>query len=257
MHFNQSPDLLLILQAAAAAFAAARLLQLHLFKRFAYLFAYLATTAFFDLGLSVLDRHFHEYYWTYLVADPVVWLTASFAVFQMFSLVFLDYPGLKTAGRWALNGALALSLIAAAVILRTPWSFLSTRSTTLYYEMVLDRSVHFALAAIILVLILFLSRYPLHLERNTYVASGFFSAVFLAESVTRLIDGLTPALFSHAVDNPEIVFVTLAFGAWGIMLRTASSMPKPVRAAAGNIREAELLQQLDALNGILSRSVRR
>jgi len=27
---------------------------------------------------------------------------------------------------------------------------------------------------------LFLSRYPLHLDRNTYVASGFFSAMFLA-----------------------------------------------------------------------------
>ncbi|HVW07963.1 MAG TPA: hypothetical protein VHC90_05245 [Bryobacteraceae bacterium] len=257
MHFNQSPDLLLILQAAAAAFAAARLLQLRLIRRFLYVFSYLAATAVFDIGFSILDRHSQAYYWTYAIADPTIWLTASLAVYQMFSLIFRDYPGLTTAGRWALNGALALSLIAATVILRTPWSFLSTRSTALYYELVLDRSIHFGLAAIVLVLMLFLSRYPLHLERNTYVASGFFSVVFLAESVTRFIDGFTPALFSHQVDNPEIVFVTLAFAGWGILLRTAAAVPVPVRGTANTVREAELLRQLDALNGILTRSVRR
>lgn len=257
MLFNRSPDVLLISQAAAAAFAAARLLQFRLIGRFAYLFSYLIATALFAAGLSVLDRRSPAYYWTYLASGPTIWATASLAVYQMFALVFRDYPGLKTAGRWALNGALALSIITSVVILRMPWSFLSARSTALYYELVLDRSVHFGLAAIIIVLILFLSRYPLHLDRNTYVASGFFSAVFLAESITRFIDGFSPILFSHRVDNPEIVFVALAFAGWGIMLRAASAAPIPARAAANPGREAELLRQLDALNGILTRSVRR
>ena len=257
MFFNQTPNLLLILQAAAAAFAAARLLQFHLTRRFAYLFSYLVVTVLFAVGLSVLDRNSPAYYWSYLASGPVIWATASLTVYQLFALVFRDYPGLKTAGRWALNGALAISLIASAVILRTPWSFLSARSTALYYELVLDRSVHFGLAVIIVVLILFLSRYPLHLDRNTYVASGFFSAVFLAESVTRLIDTLSPALHANAVDTPEIAFVALAFTGWGVMLRAASAARIPVRVPGDPGREADLLRQLDALNGILSRSVRR
>jgi hypothetical protein len=254
--FNQSPDVLLILQAAAAAFAAARLLQFRLTSRFINLFGYLAVTTFFDLSLSLLARRSPAYFWTYVVAAPVTWVAASLAVYQMFSLIFRDFPGLRTAGRWALNGAIALAVIVSAMILRTPWSWLSFRTKGLYYELVFDRSVHFALAAIIVVLMLFLSRYPLHLDRNTYVASGFFSVVFLAESVTRLIDTMSPSLYANSADNPEIIFVALAFAGWGIMMRSAEE-PAPSRAPSNHVREAELLQQLDALNGILTRSVRR
>lgn len=256
MFLNQSPDLLLILQAAAATFAVARLLQFRLTSRFVYLFAYLAATAIFDVALSTLSRHSPAYYWTYVVAAPVIWLTASLAVYQMFSLIFRDFPGLRTAGRWALNGALALSIIVSAAILRAPLPNQTRRTVGLYYELVFDRSIHFALAVVILVLIWFLSRYPLHLDRNSYVVSGFFSAVFLAESVSRLIDTLSPRLFIHAVDNPEIAFVALAFAGWGLMIRRASA-PALVRVPADPRREAELLEQLDALNGILTRSVRR
>ena len=256
MSFNQSPDLLLILQAAAAAFAVARLLQLHLTSRFVYLAAYLTANVVFDLSLSTLSRHSHAYFWTYVVAGPTNWITASLAVYQMFSLIFRDFPGLRTAGRWALNGAMAIALIVSTVILRAPAPGQSVRTRGLYYELIFDRSIHFALAVVILALIWFLSRYPLHLDRNTYVVSGFFSAVFLAESVSRLIDTLSPRLFIHAVDNPEIVFVALAFAGWGLMIRGASA-PVPARAPANPRREAELLEQLDALNGILTRSVRR
>lgn len=254
---NQTSDILLILQAAAAAFAVARLLQFRLTSRYIYLFSYLAATAIFDVGLSTLSRQSAAYYWTYVAAAPTVWLTASLAVYQMFALIFRDFPGLRTAGRWALNGALALAIIVATVILRAPLPHQSARTIALYYELVFDRSVHFGLAAIIIALILFLSRYPLHLDRNTYVASGFFSAVFLAESVTRLVDTLSPSLFTNAVDTPEIAFVALAFAGWGVMLQSHSTAHVPVRAPANPGREAELLRQLDALNGVLTRSVRR
>jgi hypothetical protein len=254
---NQTSDILLILQAAAAAFAAARLLQFRLTSRFVFLFSYLAANVVFDLSLSTLPRNSLTYFWTFAVAAPINWITASLAVYQMFSLIFLDFPGLRTAGRWALNCALALSIIISAVILRAPQPNQSARTVVLYYELVFDRSVHFGLAVIIIVLILFLSRYPLHLPRNTYVASGFFSAVFLAESVTRLIDSLSPRLYANAVDTPEIAFVALAFAGWGFMLRSASAVPVPARPSVNSAREAELLRQLDALNGILTRSVRR
>ena len=254
---NQTSDILLIFQAAAAAFAAGRLLQFRLTARYIYLFAYLVATALFDVGLSTLSRQSSAYYWTYVAAGPTIWVTASLAVYQMFALIFRDFPGLRTAGRWALNGAVALSIIVSAVILRAPLPHQSTRTVALYYELVFDRSLHFGLAAVIIVLMLLLSRYPLHLERNTYVASGFFSAVFLAESVTRLVDTLSPALYTNAVDTPEIAFVALAFAGWGIMLRAASAARIPARGPANPAREAELLRQLDALNGILTRSVRR
>ncbi len=257
MSFQESPDFLLISQAAAAAFAAARLLQLRLTSRFICLFSYLAATIFFDLSLSIVSPYSQAYFWIYVVAGPTIWVTASLAVFQMFSLIFRDFPGLRTVGRWALNGALAISILVSAAILRAPWPRETARTKALYYELIFDRSLHFGLAAIIVALIWFLSRYPLHLTRNTYVASGFFSAVFLAESAARLIDTLNPALYVNDIDRLEIVLVAVAFAVWGMMLQSPATAPAPARAPANPDREAELLRQLDAMNAVLTRSVRR
>lgn len=122
--------------------------------------------------------------------------------------------------------------------------------------MQLDRSIHFSLAVIIVILMVFLSRYPLRLDRNTYVATGFFSAMFLAEAAVRLLDILTPHLFVHSVDRPEVGFVSLCFLGCGIALRPAEA-PIMLRVPVNKPKETELLQQLESLNDILSGSVRR
>ena len=112
------------------------------------------------------------------------------------------------------------------------------------------------LAVVILILMLFLSRYPLHLGRNTMVASGFFSAMFLAQAVVRLIDSVSPHLFAGYADYSEVGFTSLCFLGWGFMLQAADA-PAPTRVPVNKPREAELLQQLESLNQILSRSARR
>ena len=181
---------------------------------------------------------------------------AALSVREMFVLVFRDYPGLRTAGKWALYVAIAISVGAFLLVLRSPWDGESVNTRRLFYELVFDRSVHFSLAVIIVILLMFLSRYPLDLDRNTYVASGFFSAMFLAQSLVRLLDSLSPKLFAHYADYPEVAFTALCFLGWGVMLGSAKA-PVSRRVPANKPREAELLHQLESLNSILSRSGRR
>lgn len=256
MQFRQTPDYLIVSEAAAAAFAAVRLLQFRLARKFPFLLSFLATYTIFGLTLSILTRRSPAYLWVYLIAGPFEWITASLAVYEMFSLIFRDFPGLRTAGRWALYAAIGISLIAFLLVAGTSSPKGTVNSQRLYYELIVDRSIHFSLAAIVLVLILFLSRYPLHLDRNTYVASGVFGAVFLAQSAVRLIDTLSLRLVSDFADYPEVAFTALGFLGWGILLRA----PKPVilpRVHTNKPREIELLHQLESLNDILSRSARR
>jgi hypothetical protein len=96
----------------------------------------------------------------------------------------------------------------------------------------------------------------LHLDRNTYVASGFFSAMFLALGAVKLIDSISKDLYFVYADYAEVTFAAICFAGWGLMLRPAQK-PAPARAAVNKPREAELLQQLESLNQILSRSSRR
>ncbi len=256
MPFRQYPDYLLISEAAAAAFAVARLLHFGLWRRFPALISYLLCASLRAAILGVISEKSKAYLWVYLIASPVICCLAALAVREMFALVFRDYPGLRTAGRWALNIALGLSVIVSLVILKAPSPRESANSRRLFYELVFERSITFSLAVIIIILMIFLSRYPLQLDRNTYVASGFFSAMFLAQAAVRLIDSTTLRLIARYADYPEVGFTALCFLGCGMMLRSAS-VQTPKRVAANKPRETELLQQLESLNNILSRSARR
>ena len=191
MPFSQSPDYRLISQAAAAAFAAARLLHFHLRRRYPILFSYLIVSTALSAVFSLLSVKSKAYYWAYMVAQPVSWCVAALAVREMFALIFKDYPGLQTAGRWSFYVALAVSVAISIFLAGTFHPSNVPTSPQLTYMLQLDRSIGLTLTVTIGILMLFLSRYPLHLERNTYVASGFFSAIFLAAGAVKLIDSIS------------------------------------------------------------------
>jgi hypothetical protein len=175
---------------------------------------------------------------------------------EIFALIFKDYPGLQTAGRWSFYGALAISVAVSVVLAGTFHPTSAPTAPQLVYMLQLDRWIGLTLTVTISILMLFLSRYPLHLDRNTYVASGFFSAMFLALGAVKLIDSISKHLYSDYADRAEVTFAAVCFAGWGLMLRPAEK-PAPAPAAVNKPREAELLQQLDSLNQILSRSSRR
>jgi hypothetical protein len=252
----QAPDYLLISKAAAAAFAAVRLLQFRVARQFLFLFSYLIVSSLYDSVLSILNQASKTYFWTFMSAEPWLLCVAVLAVREMFALIFEDYPGLRTAGRWALYAALIASLLIFLAFFRLPWAHESPNTRLLFYELALDRLIHFSLALIIMVQLYFLSHYPLHLDRNTRTASGFFGAMFLVESAAHLLDTLTPNLHLKEVDYFEVAFSALCFLGWGLMLRGATA-PLPRADSARQPREAELLQQLESLNEMLSRSGRR
>jgi hypothetical protein len=254
--FRPSPDFLLISEAAAATFAVARLFQFRLCKRFPVLIAYLLVTAFRAASLSILAGTSKPYLWVYLVTSPAICVVAALSVREMFALVFRDYPGLRTAGRWALYLALTLAIGISFLGVHAPWPNETPNTRLLFYELLLEHAAVFSLAVVIAFLMVFLSRFPLDLDRNTRVASGFFSAVFVAQAVVRLVDTLSPRLFAFYADYPEVCFTACCFIGWGIMLQPASA-PAPVRGPANKQKETELLQQLESLNDILSRSMRR
>jgi len=73
-------------------------------------FLYLIVSTVLSAVFSVLSVKSHVYYLAYIAAQPVAWCAAALAVREMFALIFRDYPGLQTAGRWALYVALGYPL---------------------------------------------------------------------------------------------------------------------------------------------------
>jgi hypothetical protein len=245
-----------IVQSTAAAAAAGRLLSAGLARRQAGLFSFVAVYVVCAASLAVLSPDSPAYFWAYLFFDFLSCCLSVWSVAEMFTLSMIGYPGIRTAALRTLFGCLAFSALLTLAIALASWGNRHNGKSHLYYVEVADRSIVFALAVVVAGLIWFLSRYPLHLHRNTYVSCGFFSALLLIRAGADLLYSFSPHFFSHYVDPVEAVLCCLAFLGWACLL-TSESAPRPVRVSYEKPDERELLRQLDAMNRMLGGVERR
>ena len=125
----------------------------------------------------------------------------------------------------------------------------------LFYFEEAQRSIVFSLAVVIVAIVFVLSKYPLRLNRNTYVSCAFFSAMFLSQAGDLFFDALTRNLYNRYADWTADFIIAFCLVAWAALLRPQTA---PVaRVAFADPQEDRLLQQLDALNQLMSRAARR
>jgi hypothetical protein len=234
-------------QAIVACVTAARLLHLGLARRQPALIAFLLTTALLLFALGSFPNASVIYFWLYLAYVVVNWVVSIFAVREMFTLALVDYPGIGTAGRWAMYGVTGFSVAVSVVVTAIFWNGGAHGRSMLFYIEVADRSIVFTLGLAVAAIIFFLSRYPLHLHPNTYISTVFFSAVFLSGAAETLLDSLNPHLYSAGVDTIQIAFAAVCFAGWALMLRPETAQaPAPVHVESPSDRH--LLQQPESLN---------
>jgi hypothetical protein len=246
-----------LLQTAASLAALARLSYLNLVKQFPALAAYLVFLAVIKLVFGLLDPVSAFYFWSYVVFEILKWIFSIFAVRELFALTFNRYPGIRTVGRWAMYTGVALALGISLLVTRVFWSGgVRGRSAHLFYFEVSQRSVVFTLAFVIVTILIILSKYPLHLSKNALVSGVFFSILFLSEAAQLLFDSLAPMLYNFYADWAEAAFVSICLLGWAALLKPETETI-PARISFSTPREDYLLQQLDALNQMMTRSVRR
>jgi hypothetical protein len=245
-----------LVTAAAAAAVVGRLIQLNLAGRFPAFLAYLVLVGLIYLSFGLLSPASNAYFWSYVILEPLKWILSIFVIRELFAMTFHRYPGIRTVGRWATYAGVALSLAISLLAARLFWGGGPRGSADLFYFEVSQRSVVFTLAFVIVTILLILSKYPLHLSRNTLVSSVFFSVLFLSEAFQLLIDSLSPNLYNIYADWTEVIFLVFCLLGWGALLGPELA-GAPERVAFPTPSEDHLLQQLDALNQMMTRAARR
>jgi hypothetical protein len=246
------------LQSAATLAAIGRLVYLDVAKRFPALVAYLVLLALTNFLYGILNTRSALYFWVYMGLVPLDCLLSVIAVRELFALVFDRYRGIRTMGRWAMYAGTALALAISVALTKASWSgaAVGRSHSHLFYWEVSQRSVVFTLSVVIATLVYVLSKYPLHLSRNTWVSSAFFSALFLSEAVRLLIDSLAPKLYNRYIDWSESIFIAACLGTWAALLQP-ETVPVAQPVIVSTDREDELLHQLDSLNQLMGRVARR
>jgi hypothetical protein len=246
--------------AATAAAAVTRLTYLNLARRFPALVAYLVFLAVESVAYGLLSPTSAAYFWGYIVLQPLEYVFSILAVRELFALVFDDYPGIRSVGRWVTYAGVGLALSISLLLTGLFWNG-GTRGRSihfihLFYFEVSQRSTVFTLAFLIVTILLFLSKYPLRLSRNTLVSSVFFSVLFLSEAAGLLADTLAPKLYNVYADSAELAFVSICLVGWAALLKPEPAVA-PARVKFSTPQEDHLLQQLNSLNQLMARAARR
>jgi hypothetical protein len=198
------------------------------------------------------------YFYFFFCAQPFLLLAYILMVLELYRLVLERYKGLYTLGRWAMYGAILISgTISILTLLPKIAPSTPEPSKWLFYEVGAERGVDLALVISILLIVWFLSKYPVPLSRNVVTHTVIFAVFFLSDALVLLWRTL---LGYHLATTFNVISTGISSAcsvAWWLML---SANGEEVRTQTPQLRpdsEERILEQLDLLNATLLKVSRK
>jgi hypothetical protein len=243
---------------AAMVFACARLLHFGMHRRYRAFFLFLVYSSARSALLLALDVRSDLYMQVWLVTEPLRWVLWILLVLELYSLILERHRGLLTVGRWALLGAVSVALLSTVFSLMPDSSAGFAQSRIIGFYLVVQRALMVSLLVFLLLVLWFLSRYPVELSRNVIIHSVVYASYFVSSSLAFLLRSTLGYEVARPV-NLSLMGITLACGlVWAFCItpagEKASRKSRPDWAPGD---ERRLLEQLDALNASLLRATRK
>jgi hypothetical protein len=175
-------------------------------------------------------------------------------VLELYKLVLEKYKGLYSLGRWALYLSLAISVsISAISLLPRIKPSLPQPSRIMFYVLATERGIQTGLAIFIILILCFLSFFPVKLSRNVRMHALVFSIFFLSNTFVVLMRSLFGLRLADVVNTVLLAVTAASVVAWLTLLRTAGEDLPHAPALYGQEHESRLLAHLDSLNAALLR----
>jgi hypothetical protein len=242
----------LVISLLGAALLIGRLLITGMWRHYPLFFCYFIFRIPNTLWPLFLPNQTKLYQHVWMLTEPLAWIFHILVVFELCRLVLEGHRGIFTLGRWAMYLAVVIA-IAISVLSLLP--HLKPRMTAdtkrMGYEFATERGIDFALAVFLLLLLFFLSRYPVKLKRNVVVHATLYTLFFFGEAFTVFLR----VLFGSVANNSMNLFLT-AFScacifAWVFLLNPAGEKVQASFPTISPRREQHALRQLESLNATL------
>jgi hypothetical protein len=232
-----------------------KLYRTGLYRRYPIFFAFFIFRIPNSIWPLFLETSSDIYQKVWVLTDPVGLGFYVLMVVELYKLVLDKYKGLYTLGRWVLYISLAISVsISVVALLPRIKPIAAQRSRVMSYLLATERGIDTALAIFIILILCFLSFFPVKLSRNVRVNALVFSIFFLSNTFVLLMRSL---FGKHLIDqvNTVLLGVTAAsVVAWLALLRTAGEDLRLAPVPSGPEHESRLLTHLDSLNAALLRA---
>jgi hypothetical protein len=247
-------DLEIVLQVVSligASLLCFKLFKTGLWKRYPVFFWYFTfriPDSIWPLFLKA-DSSFYQHLW--MLTEPVAWLFHILVVFELYRLVLEDHKGIYTLGRWAMYASLAIA-IPISILSLIPHFTIHTPDKTRYmgYEFATSRGIDFSLALFLLLILFFLSRYPIKLSRNVVVHAALYTILFFSDAFAVFLR--TFKIVATETLNIVVIGVYCAcIVAWLILLSPRGEVAQAHLPSISPRREKNALRQLESLNATL------
>jgi len=247
-----------IVSILGSALTAFKLCRIGLYRRYRFFFAYLVfRVPCMSWGLF-LDITGTRYLWLFTKSEPIIMLFYVLIVLELYRLVLERYQGLYTLGRWVMVAAMTIAVAISMMSLRAATAQqIQKFSFWVIFELRAEARVDLALVVFILLIIWFLSRYPIRVNRNVVVHTIIYSIFFFANSL-----GLVFWFFQMNIKDDRINTILMGISsacavAWWIGLTAKGEEVQVHLPSLGPGAEQRVLQQLEALNATLLKASRK
>src|ERR1700730_589039 len=249
-------DVLWGFSVVANAAAACRLCQLGLHRIYRFFFAYLVFATTRSLILLPFSVRSSMYVMIYAITAPILWMFYVLVVLELYSLVLQNYAGINSLGRWTLYGALTFSVTVSILTLIPHWG--NERFRLLFWCTTVERGVVFSLVILLLLILFFLSRYPIALSRNIIVHCIVYTIFFMGISLTILIRNVVGHELMRELNEVVMVLSAACYLVWIFAItRKGESRIVTLRHNWTVTDEQRLIHQLDNINATLLRAAQR
>jgi len=243
-----------ILTLAGSALTALKLYRDGLYRRYRMFFLLFLFNIPEAAWTLLIDVHTQLYEKIWMVTEPILWVLYVVVVFELYRLVLANHKGLYSLGRWIMYGAIAVAVLISILSLLPHFKPTTPQhSRMLGYFFATKRGVDSSLVIFILLILLFLSRYPVRLSRNVLVHTALYSFYFLSETVSTLLVSVFGLKVYTNVDLVRSGISSLCCFAWFFLLTRKGEEVETNVPLFGAEYERRALMQLEALNATLLR----
>ena len=232
-----------------------KLYRTGLYRRYPIFFAFFIFRIPDSIWPLFLEVSSPLYQKVWVLTEPIEFGFYVLMVLELYKLVLEKYKGLYSLGRWALYLSLAISVsISAISLLPRIKPTMPQSSRIMLYVLATERGIQTGLAIFIVLILCFLSLFPVKLSRNVRVHALVFSIFFLSHTFMLLMRSLFGLLLVYEVNAILLCITAASVVAWLTLLRATGEETQSAPAVYGPEEESRLLMHLDSLNATLLRA---
>jgi hypothetical protein len=242
----------------ALAVLLVRLALARLYKIYPFMFLYFLVMSSGSMALTRIPLRSNLYSYSYMAVEVSMHMIGILTVLEMYKVALARHRGLASFGRASVLTVTLGTILVAAVGTLLDLNVLKGQSAINHRFFTLERTMDFVIFIFLLLIVIFVTWFPVELARNVAVSMGGYAVYCFARVTALLAINLLPPQYDLTINRAALGASLAIFAIWFVALRRDGLRADSVVGHAWDPAAlSRVSRQLDAINAALVRFGRR